>query len=186
MANVQSTLPHKVKHSRLQYGSKPSHCEVQCESSSLSERLPANRHRKTQLYLPTEVHLPVKALPDKSRRTSLRRSHAIICPVPEIQAVAACPCTTLVCKNSRSGDRSKTLPRHFTNARSRCHLLIRRLAVNAVMFAALANSSFVILSSTPPGVSWPIVRARVTSTWAARSRTVWQAKLMWDATCQAT
>ena len=70
----------------------------------------------------------------------------------------------IVRKNSRSGDRSRTLPRRFTKARSRCHWLIRRLAVKGVTFAALGNASFVIWSTVPPAAFLPIVRARVTST----------------------
>lgn len=48
------------------------------------------------------------------------------------------------CRSRRSCDRTKTPPRRFMMARSRCHSLIRRLAVNGVTFAAFANSSFVI------------------------------------------
>ena len=58
-------------------------------------------------------------------------------------------------QESRSGERSSTLPRRFTRARLRCHALIRRLAVNGVTFAAFANSSLVIWSAIPPGAFSP-------------------------------
>jgi hypothetical protein len=44
----------------------------------------------------------------------------------------------------------------------------------------------VMWSAIPPGAFWPIVRARVTSTSATRCRAVWQARSIWDASCQAT
>ncbi len=56
-------------------------------------------------------------------------------------------------KNSRSDDRSSSLPRRFTRAPLRCHSLIKRLVVKDVTFAAFANSSFVRLSAIPPELS---------------------------------
>jgi hypothetical protein len=41
-----------------------------------------------------------------------------------------------------SGERSTTLPRLFVRMPWRCHSFNRRLAVNTVMFASLASSSF--------------------------------------------
>jgi hypothetical protein len=62
--------------------------------------------------------------------------------------------------HSRSGKRSKTLPRRFTRMPSRCHALNRRLAVNTETLASFANSSLLMSSSTPPGTLWPIPSAR--------------------------
>ena len=45
------------------------------------------------------------------------------------------------CSRSRSGWRSRTLPRLFTTIPERCQSLNRRLAVNGVTFAAFAKSS---------------------------------------------
>ena len=55
--------------------------------------------------------------------------------------------------HSRFGKRSKTLPRRFKRMPSRCHALNRRLAVNTETLASLANSSFLMSSSTPPGAA---------------------------------
>jgi hypothetical protein len=48
--------------------------------------------------------------------------------------------------DSRSGERSRILPRLLSIAPFRCHSLRRRLAVNTVTLASLAKSSFVTSS----------------------------------------
>ena len=74
---------------------------------------------------------------------------------------------------SRSGQRSRSLPRLFRTSPLRCHSLKMRLAVNSVTFAVLANSSFVTSSSTPPETFRPILGAMVVSTWT----NLWRALL---------
>jgi hypothetical protein len=64
------------------------------------------------------------------------------------------------CRSSFSGEQSRILPRRFSRTRFRCHSRNRRLAVNRVIFAALASSSLVASNSRPPGTFCPISSAR--------------------------
>ena len=68
------------------------------------------------------------------------------------------------CKSSFSGEQRRILPRRFSTARFRCHSLNKRLAVNCVIFAALASSSLVASNSRPPGTFCPISSARQITT----------------------
>jgi hypothetical protein len=86
---------------------------------------------------------------------------------------------------SRSGRRSRSLPRLFRTSPLRCHSLKRRLVVNSVTFAVSANSSFVTSSSKPPETFRPIRGAMVVSTWPSRCRALWLVNALWLSSCSA-
>src|SRR6267142_3258822 len=72
--------------------------------------------------------------------------------------------------SSFSGEQRRILPRRFCTARLRCHSLNKRLAVNGVILAAPASSSFVASNSKPPGTFCPMSSARQSTTPPSRSR----------------
>src|SRR5215469_16376302 len=79
-------------------------------------------------------------------------------------------------RNNLSVECTTIFPRRLRIAPLLCHSLKIRLVVYGVIFAALANSSFVISNSMPPETLWPMLDVYPSRTLASLCRAVWEHK----------